>query len=341
VNLDDGQQVVVDHPAGRPLQVVSGFGCGASTALRARAERLTAEGRRPLLVHARDLVGLALAVLDRHGRPARRMPPPAPDDDVTATVIAFQASFLGDEELRVHCDAAGCLSLAEELITATRRHLDDLARRGLVDDGGALVQASMLLRDPDVLAAEQERFDELLVDDAQLLSFAGNRLLTQLAGPAGPIVLAGNPDAAVSPDPLASAAHLERFPKRFGATTIRLERAHRTPERPPELHLGDDVDAPGALRLGKPDVLDAVGREAATVVVEGATDGAWPAPRPAHRWFDPELFHGPDVPDDDERDRRWRHLEHRRFLVATTRATAATVVLAPPPVSPFVASLLR
>ena len=341
MNLDEGQRAVVEHGLGGPLRVLSGFGCGATTALQHRAARLTAEGRRPWVLPARDLVDVAVEILQRHGRDVRRLQPP-PDDEATTTIVAFQASFLGDEELRVHADAAGCLHLAEEVIAATHRHLARLAADGLVDDGGALVQASLLLRDRDVLAAERARFDELLVDDAQLLSFAGQRLLTQLAGAGGPLVVAGNPDAAVSPDPLASAVHLERFARRFDAPTIELATRHRQPTRPPELRLDVDLDTPpGALRLGRLDALAAVGREAPVVIVVGATDGEWPAPRPVHRWLDPELFHGPDVPDDAERDRRWLALERRRFLVATTRATDATVVLARAPVTPFVDALLR
>jgi len=70
-------------------------------------------------------------------------------------------------------------------------------------------------------------------------------------------------------------------------------------------------------------------------------EGGGAAPRPGEGRFAPELSPGPGGPDDGERDRRWVALERRRFAVATTRATERTVVLAPPPVTPFVQDLVR
>lgn len=365
MDLDDDQRRVVEHDGG-PLLVTGGFGSGKTAALRARAERLRAEGRRPLLVQHRELVDLAVGVLQRHGRAVQLVPPADRRrlvaelvdhhvEEVAGAVLGFQASFLGDEELRVHADAAGCLDVAEDLISITARYLQALAGRRQVDDAGALVQASLLLRDPTVLDAARARFDELLVDDFQLASFATNRLVTQLAGAGGPLVVAGNVDAAVSSAPLASPVHLQRFGRRFGATGIELSRCHRVAAGPPELRLldaGDDGSAvavatvrsfrgPSGVIVHREGVEEFVGQEAALVVVQDATDGRWPAPPPVHRWFDPEVFHGPDVPDDDERTRRGHELERRRFLVATTRATERTVVLAHAPVTPFVADLLR
>jgi superfamily I DNA/RNA helicase len=365
MDLDDDQRRVVDHDGG-PLVVEGGFGSGKSAALRARAERLRRAGRRPWLVHHRELVGVAVAILRRHGRDVdlapsserRRLVGELVDhevDEVAAAILGFQASFLGDEELRVHADAAGCLDVAEELIAVTARYLQVLAERRQVDESGALVQASLLLRDLDVLDTERARFDELLVDDFQLASFATNRLVTQLAGAGGPLVVAGNADAAVSAAPLASPVHLDRFPRRFGATTIELAGRHRVPGGPPELRLLDPDDDGSTVAVGlvrpfrgksavivhRDGVEEFVGHEAALVVVQDATDGRWPAPAPNHRWFDPEVFHGPDVIDDAERALRWHELERRRFLVATTRATERTVVLAHAPVTPFVSELLR
>lgn len=365
MDLDDDQRRVVDHDGG-PLVVEGGFGSGKSVALRARAERLRGEGRRPLLVHHRELVGLAVGILQRHGRKVELVPPADRRrlvselvdhdvDEVADAILGFQASFLGDEELRVHADAAGCLDVAEDLISLTARYLQVLEGHRQVDESGALVQASLLLRDPAVLDAERARFDELLVDDFQLASFATNRLVTQLGGAGGPLVVAGHVNAAVSTAPLASPVHLERFERRFGATRVELARCHRVPTGPPELRLLDlDEDGsavavatvrsfrgPSAVIAHRDGAEDLVGQEAALVVVPDATDGRWPAPPPVHRWFDPEVFHGPDVLDDDERACRWDELERRRFLVATTRATERTVVLAHTPVTPFVSDLLR
>lgn len=377
MDLTPGQRAVVDHDAGDgPCRVVGGFGSGLTTALEARADRLRAEGRRPLLLGAASIVALAVDVLVRHtGRPIRllagdeqvalvssllddRLRPLA--GEVAATIVGFQASFLGDEELRVHADAAGCTDAAEELIAVTATYVAALASRDLVDAGGALAAASLLLRDPSVLAAERERFDELLVDDFQLASFGANRLVSQLVGHGGAVTVAGNPEAAVSSQPLASAVHLERFDRRFGAALdVRLEGTHRSPGVP-TLRLVDDAAASRAaaaeaieqaaamgIDAGETAIVtrelaeSAVGHSWALVVVPGATAGVWPLARVAPQWFDPELFHGPDVPDDDIRDRRWVELERRRFAVACSRATRFLVVIGEVPVSPFVGDLVR
>ncbi|MDQ3107786.1 MAG: hypothetical protein M3Q68_08290, partial [Actinomycetota bacterium] len=254
--LDPGQQAVVEHERG-PLLVDGGFGSGKSVALRARAERLQAEGRRPLLIHHRQLIDLAMAILRRHGRPVELVHPAGLQrlmadvvdvteidiDEAIAAVVGFQASFLGDEELRVHADAAACLDAAEKLIDATARHRSALAARGLIDEGGALVEASLMLRDVAVLQEERGRFDELLIDDFQLASFATNRLVSQLVGAGGPLVVAGHPEAAVSTAPLASVTHFERFTKRFDASRLSLAHRHRSPSEPPELRLLDEDEA--------------------------------------------------------------------------------------------------
>lgn len=366
VELDPAQQAVVEHEGGA-LRVSGGFGSGTSTALRARAERLQREGRRPLLLRHRDVPRLATEILVRHGRAvrladdhrtvARELVGPEIVDEVSAALLGLQTSFLGAEELRVHADAAGCLDAAEELISLTDRYLGLLDQRGLVDPAGAVVQASLLLRDPEVLAVERARFDELLVDDYQLATFATDRLLTQLAGHGGPLTVAGNADAAVGTEVLASAVYLQRFDRRMGAATRELDGPHRRAEAVPQLRLLDDGEAmdeiarevaavhgrdgQASVVVDRSTVASFVGVEVATAVVHGASDGRWPAPAPTARWFDTELFHGPDVPDGAERTRRWRELERRRFLVATSRATQRTILLAHPPVTPFVAELVR
>ena len=376
MQLTEGQQQVVDHDSARgPCRVVGGFGSGLTTALRARAARLRAEGRRPLLLDTPSVVGFATEVLQRHGRRvslvagdeqvsivAGLLDDPAPRShvaEIAAAVVGFQASFLGDEELRVHADAAGRLSEAEALISLTARYLDVLTSRNLVDAGGALVASSLLLRDPEVLASEQSRFDELLLDDFQLASFGTNRLVSQLAGPGGPLTVAGNPEAAVSSAPLSSAQHLARFDRRFGAALdVRLDGVHRSPgvptlrivESPDDARIaareaveqaaGMGIDGADTAVVTRELAEAATGRSWALVVVPGATEGRWPASRPADRWFDTELFHGPDVPDDATRDRRWLELERRRFAVACSRATQFLVVIAEIPVTRFVGDLV-
>jgi superfamily I DNA/RNA helicase len=366
---------VVEHEGG-PCRVVGGFGTGKSAALRARAERLLADGRTPLLLSARDVPAFAVELLRRHGRPVSTlstaeqvaMVATMVDDDlrpaateIAAAITAFQASFLGDEELRVHADAAGCLTTAESLLALSSQYLAALAHRNRVDAGGAIVQASLLLRDGAVPSAERARFDELLVDDFQLASFGINRLVSQLAGFEGAVTVAGNEEAAVSTDPLASAAHLARFDRRFGATLdVTLSSPSLRSPGVPTLRIVDDDDearrvaieaVEGAASMGlttddtavvsRELVEAAVSREWPLVVVPEATEGRWPAPRSPWRWFDPEVLHGPDVPDDATREARWLELERRRFLVATTRATRFLVVIGEMPVSPFVGELVR
>ncbi len=364
---------MVDHRDG-PARVTGDFGTGKTTALIRRAERLRADGRRPLLLHHRDLVGVALAIIGRHERAmtlagdAERVGVvldllrPADQhhaEEIASTVLAFESSFLGDEELRVHAHAAGVLDRAEELIEITARYQRGMAERRLADAGGAVVIASLLLRDPAIVDAERARFDELLIDDYQLATFASARLVTQLVGRDGNVVVAGNPAAAVSTAPFATDAHLDRFSRRFEPRLdVDLRTALRSAGVPSLQIVDDDEGLRAAARqaiqgaaargitsdetavLPRDLVEAAVGREWPMVVVPGVTDGRWPAPRPHPSWFDPELFHGPDVPDDDERDRRWLELERRRFAVATSRATRFLVVLATSPVSPLVGELI-
>ena len=376
MELTPGQRAVVDHEHGAgPCRVVGGFGSGLSTALRTRADRLQAEGVRVALVSPPAMIGFAVDLLRRHGRPVSllskqeqvamlatlvrdELRPLA--TEVAAAVEGFQASFLGDEELRVHADAAGALGEAEELISITASYLELLQRRNRVDAGGALVAASLLLRDAAVLDGERALFDELLVDDFQLATFGVHRLVSQLVGPGGAVTVAGNRAAAVATAPLASPLHLERFDRRFGVTLdVSLEGAHRTPVAP-VLRIVEDsaavrraaqatIEDAATLGLSLEDTAvvsrdlaeAAVGRSWPLVVVPDATAGRWPAPRPVHRWFDTELFHGPDVPDDDAREQRWHDLERRRFAVACSRATRSLVVVAEVPVTPFVGDLVR
>lgn len=376
MELTAGQRAVVELGADDgPCRVGGGFGSGLTTTLHARASRLRDDGRRPLLLGTASIADFAVDLLSRHGRPVSLLstdeqvgvvaslleePLRGRANEVAGAVVGFQASFLGDEELRVHADAAGTLERAEELIGITSRYLEVLEARNRVDAGGALVAASLLLRDPAVLDVERSLFDELLLDDFQLASFGTARLVSQLVGPGGPVIVAGNPEAAVSSAPLSSGSYLAGFPRRLGAALdVHLDDTHRSPGVP-TLRIVEDEDGArraaqesieGAAGMGL-DVADtavvtrklaesAVGRSWPLVVVPGATDGAWPAPRPATEpWFDTGLFHGPDVPDDETLDHRWLELERRRFAVACSRATQFLVVVAQVPVTRFVGDLV-
>jgi hypothetical protein len=166
---------------------------------------------------------------------------PAFAPEVAATVCAYQASFLGLEELRTHAHAAGQLDRWEELAAFTDRYLEVLRARWARDWAGALVEASLLLRDPAVRRDETAGLSAVLVDDWETATFATNRLLSQLAGPAGdiPVIVAGNPATALRGSTGSSSAYLDRFPRRFaGADTVDLD--PRQPRPRPSVIDGDD-----------------------------------------------------------------------------------------------------
>lgn len=326
---------IVEHGEG-PARLTGGFGTGKTTLLRRRGQRLRAGGARVLELRPPDLPAFAVGVLQRAGIERRLLGPAEhldaiasvlPDHlrpmaaEVAGTVLAYQASFLGAEELFVHADAAGELDRAEELHRLTEAYLARLDAAGAVDEAGALVQASLLLRDPDALARERARFDFLHVDDFQLATFAANRLVGQLSGINGNVVVASNPDAAVGElcgTPI-TGSHLDAFARRFGAAAdadVHLDGpSHRRPQSGRSMGDVYVLDHEAAAR--------AVGKEWPAVLVRGATADGWlhPPPCPRYQWFDRAIFAGPDTPGDDERAERWQEECRRRFLVASSRAT--------------------
>ena len=355
---------VVGHPP-EPLCVTGGFGSGKTTILAARADKLRASGRAVLVFDRPDaIVAFAADVLARNGTPRRVVDGAAqrtlverlvretdwgeltpevgyPDfaDEVAVTVLRYQSSFLGAEELFVHADAAGQFARWEALDRFAQRYLADHESAGTIDRAGAVVSASMLLRDPKALAAERARFDDLLVDDFQLADFATNRLLTQLVGRTGSFTVAGNAAAAIGGEHGWSARFLTSFAKRFDAATIDLgDESWRSPA-PPEVVDAAPADVHAHV-LDRASVIGAVGREWPVVVIFDASASGWPAARPAHSWFDPYIFGGPDVPSDEDRDAAWYQEELRRFAIACTRATEQTVlVVRAPPVTPLLAEV--
>lgn len=108
-----------------------------------------------------------------------------------------------------------------------------------------------------------------MVDDFQLATFTEQRLLTQLVGRDGPLIVAGNPDAAVSSAPLASEPFLDRFDRRFACPTGGLAHPHRRPQSP---RLHRDRRWLGAERLRF--------RVASTRAVERTTVISSPEPSP-------------------------------------------------------------
>jgi superfamily I DNA/RNA helicase len=156
------------------------------------------QARWPILAAAVDDVGLLQELAD--------------------AVCRYQASWLGVEELRTHADAAGQLERWEQLADFTNAYLEALDRAEAVDWAGALVQAALVLRDPDAAQREQSRFDHVLVDNFEQLSFASHRLLVALAGPGSNIVACGNLDGPLIPATGGSRKWLDRFTRSFDTT---------------------------------------------------------------------------------------------------------------------------
>ena len=277
-------------------------------------------------------------------------------DEVARTVLSYEASFLGREELLVHADAAGELERWDELDRITQSYLAQLDERSAVDEAGAIVAASMLLRDPSVRLDH----DHVVVDDWQQATFATNRLLTQLCGgPGSSVIAGGHPRSTVGGVGGTSPKHLEAFLRRFGGTEdIELDSGNRRHlgDDPPELVVGDEAELLQALGddltvlVPRPELLrlhpsarlidSAVGLSWPVVAVAGCTEGVFPGPPVGHDLYDQHLFGGPDVPTAEQRIASAAAEDRRRFALACTRATERLVFTAAEPVSPFVAELL-
>lgn len=387
MRLGADQQDVVAAPS--PGRVLGPALTGKTTALRARFQQAVGEPGTALCASpaaaaafdadATTFERLAAAIVARHAQPLDVLSPAAAaevvealladegkpewptlagelDDpafaaEVATTVCRYQASFLGDEELFTHADAAGELDRWEELARFTVRYLDALAARGAADWAGVLVQASLLLRRHEVAAAERLR-GPVVVDDWQRATFALHRLLSQLTGPGADVVVAGDPSAHVSGRMGASPRYLEDFPRRFSAGyDAELDELRAWPPAP-EAVLADERSEGRALAaavasseatvvLARDDaevdrvqsllvveggdgcpvvaIEDALSRHWPSVVVASCRPAAWSAPPP--QWFDTELFGGPDMPPAGERAQRGRAEERRAWNVASTRAT--------------------
>jgi len=256
-----------------PARIVGDFASGKTTALREEAARCeaplvlcaTAASAAAFGSDARTFWDLAVDIISRHREPVRLLTTPEqhaivaslqgrPEPEVADAVAHYQASFLGVEELRTHADAAGVGGPWEELATFADVYLDHLREQGLVDWGGALVQASLVLRDDEVAAAERGRFDRVLVDDYEAASFATQRLLAQLTGRGGHVTVAGNPDAGVWAPWGGSVRYLTRFDRHFGAERDEhLDACYRSPVDTPA-----DIGEADAVLVADPHLLDAV-----------------------------------------------------------------------------------
>lgn len=316
-----------------PARIVGGYRSGKTTALRELADALA----QPLVICATESGAaafghgattfwrLAADVLARHRDAVRILSSEEQrarfeDAELADTVCHYQASFLGREELRTHADAAGVFDQWEAMASRADAYQDDLAQRGEADWAGVLVQASLLLRDEAVLAAERARFSHVLVDDFEAASFAANRLLSQLSGFGGPVVVTGNPENDVWRHVAGSPRYLEQFPRRFGARR--------------EVAL-DAVHGRGAVGGGKAVLVLQPGGDAWLPNPDGplpvalATSLSWASvtivesaqPRSSedHTTYDLHVLGGPDVPDAAERAARRRRQDEARRRLAETR----------------------
>ncbi|HEV7888437.1 MAG TPA: UvrD-helicase domain-containing protein [Acidimicrobiales bacterium] len=324
-----------------PARIVGGYRSGKTTAL----QKLAATLPEPLVVCATEAAaaafgfgattfwGLAADVLARHDRPVRVLSTAEQrarfDDPALAHAVChYQASFLGLEELRTHAHAAGSAAAWETVAAAAESYLTDLSARGEADWAGVLVQASLLLRDERVLAAERSRWSHVLVDDFEAASFACNRLLTQLAGFGGPVAVAGNPANDVWRHLGGSPRYLDRFPRRFGAageaTLSQSFPAARSGSAVLVLEPGGDPwlprpDGPIPVALST-----SLSWAEVQVVAGASTDAVEKGP------YDLDLLAGPDVPDELERRERRRREDEARLALARSRAVAVQTVVQPP-----------
>lgn len=296
-----------------PARITGGYRSGKTTLLR----ELAAEYERPLVVCATAAAaeafgfgattwwGLACSVMNE--------PLPVPteavvdrlgDPHLAEAVCHYQASFLGLEELRTHADAAGVAEQWE----AVAQHADVSTWADI------LVRASLRLRDDDALDSVRSRFDAVLVDDFEAASFATNRLLSQLAGFGGPVVVAGNPDNDVWRHIAGSPSYLARFPRRFGAVedVHLVSRYEAVDDGEVELVVEPGGDPWLPLPDGAVPVALASSLSWSTVRI---TPGREPAPSP----YDLHVLGGPDVPSDEERAERRRREDAARWALAQSR----------------------
>jgi hypothetical protein len=202
-----------------------------------------------------------------------------------------------------------------------------------------LVQASLLLRDDAVLAEERARFDGIVVDDFEAASFAANRLLSQLAGFGGPVIVAGNPENAVWRHVAGSPAYLNRFVRRFGAVEdVRLDGRHGVDTAEAEGDGGGEAGGEAELVVGPggdpwlalpdgpvPVALASSLWWARATLIGGAAGAEGEAPECR---YDLDVLGGPDVPSAEQRAaRRAREAEVRWALA---RSRAAQTIVQPP-----------
>ena len=118
---------------------------------------------------------------------------------VTRTIRAIndlRASWMAREEIVTHAAAAGVENRWSELADLSEHYDTRLQSASAFDSVGAILQATLLLRDPSVRT--RLAYDHVIVDDHESATFAEHRLLTTIASPTDPsiasVVVCGNPE---------------------------------------------------------------------------------------------------------------------------------------------------
>ena len=198
--------------AGRPVVAV----CATAAAARAFGDAVLRHSPMASgIVRATTIVGLALDIRDRTGRPARRLvglgthqrrvielladeaakgtlgadwptlhaslSSSIRQREVAAAVLDLQRSWLGHDEIVTHATAVGIADRWSELARFTERYTQWLDSLGQIDPARLLVDAGLALRAAGAAAAYRRHCPHLLVDDFERADFAVNRLLTMLA----------------------------------------------------------------------------------------------------------------------------------------------------------------
>ncbi|HYJ74648.1 MAG TPA: ATP-dependent DNA helicase, partial [Kineosporiaceae bacterium] len=156
-------------------------------------------------------------------------------DELRELLMRAVERGLGPEDLadlgrrRGRPDWMSAAEVLDEYVEVT-----SLATPGAYDPAGIVdAAANLLSADPVLLAAERERWSLVVVDDAQEVTAATQRLLEVLVGDGGDVVLAGDPDAATQtfrgarPSFLAGAASTWRRADGAPARTVVLRTVHR------------------------------------------------------------------------------------------------------------------
>ncbi|MEC7565885.1 MAG: UvrD-helicase domain-containing protein [Planctomycetota bacterium] len=115
---------------------------------------------------------------------------------------------------------------------AFRRYQDELFRCGLVDFDDLLLLTDRLFHEfPDVLAAEANRFDHLLIDEYQDTNDIQYRIVTSLAAKHGNLCVVGDDDQSIYGFRGSDVSHILNFEHDWpGALTVRLESNYRSTE---------------------------------------------------------------------------------------------------------------